>query len=132
MEVLKLRRDRRRKTVEAALAQLRAQRFKYVPPLPMLSSLASSISSGIRPRVPDIDGNVWRVDEIMDNGALSLNGGGRVVGEILRGLSVLRPPPLDTEVMLQLLSAAITISFIGFMEAISIAKAMAICMRHSD
>ena len=54
-----------------------------------------------------------------------MNGGGNVVGAVPQGLPSLEPPKFDLGVMLQLLSAAITISLIGFMEAISIAKAMA-------
>ncbi|MDJ0805887.1 MAG: sulfate permease [Gammaproteobacteria bacterium] len=51
--------------------------------------------------------------------------GGRVVGEIPEGLPALALPVFDWDIMMQLITAAITISLIGFMEAISIAKAMA-------
>ena len=51
--------------------------------------------------------------------------GGRVVGEIPKGLPELAVPNLDVDVMLQLLPSAIIISLVGFMEAISIAKAVA-------
>ena len=54
-----------------------------------------------------------------------MNGGGNVVGSIPRGLPSIALPKFDLGVILQLLSAAITISLLGFMEAISIAKAMA-------
>jgi len=51
--------------------------------------------------------------------------GGKVVGAIPEGLPMPKVPEFDMTVMLQLLSTAIIVSLIGFMEAISIAKAMA-------
>jgi sulfate permease, SulP family len=51
--------------------------------------------------------------------------GGKVVGDIPAGLPAISIPHIDFSVMLQLLMSAITIALIGFMEAISIAKAMA-------
>ena len=51
--------------------------------------------------------------------------GGRVVGEIPEGLPGFTLPVFDWDIMTQLIATAITISLIGFMEAISIAKAMA-------
>jgi SulP family sulfate permease len=51
--------------------------------------------------------------------------GGKVVGEIPAGLPHFTLPGFDLSVAMNLTSTAITISLIGFMEAISIAKAMA-------
>ncbi len=51
--------------------------------------------------------------------------GGAVVGSIPEGLPGFALPVFDWDVMQQLIAAAITISLIGFMEAIAIAKAMA-------
>ncbi|MDP1524438.1 MAG: SulP family inorganic anion transporter [Rhodocyclaceae bacterium] len=51
--------------------------------------------------------------------------GGQVVGSIPTGLPALGLPPFSMEQAGQLLSAAIVISLVGFMEAISIAKAIA-------
>jgi SulP family sulfate permease len=51
--------------------------------------------------------------------------GGRIVGNIPSGLPSFSLPTVDYSVVGQLISAAIVISLIGFMEAISIAKAMA-------
>ena len=51
--------------------------------------------------------------------------GGKVVGSIPAGLPPIALPILDFQVMTELLSVAVVISIIGFMEAISIAKAMA-------
>jgi SulP family sulfate permease len=51
--------------------------------------------------------------------------GGAVVGAIPAGLPALALPTFDLHTMVQLLSVTVAISIIGFMEAISIAKAMA-------
>ena len=51
--------------------------------------------------------------------------GGSIVGAIPAGLPGMTIPVFDWEVVKQLIASAIVISLIGFMEAISIAKAMA-------
>ncbi|MEA3277757.1 MAG: SulP family inorganic anion transporter [Pseudomonadota bacterium] len=51
--------------------------------------------------------------------------GGAVVGEIPEGLPGFALPVFDWDIMTQLIATAVTIALIGFMEAISIAKAMA-------
>ncbi len=51
--------------------------------------------------------------------------GGKVVGDIPDGLPGFIMPVFDIEIMSQLAATAVTIALIGFMEAISIAKAMA-------
>ena len=71
------------------------------------------------------DNEVWRVLSIDKQGKLLINAGGAVVGAIPPGLPAFRFPSFDFTVFLQLLGSAIAISLIGFMEAISIAKAMA-------
>ena len=70
------------------------------------------------------DGVRWRIQSIDDRG-LRLAGGGEVVGAIPAGLPALRAPPLDASTIALLLSTALVISLVGFMEAISIAKAIA-------
>jgi MFS superfamily sulfate permease-like transporter len=52
-------------------------------------------------------------------------GGGAVVGDVPRGLPAMSMPKIDLKIMLHLLPIAAIISLLGFMEAISIAKAMA-------
>jgi len=51
--------------------------------------------------------------------------GGMVVGTIPEGLPNIQPPMFSIELMVTLLPGAIVIALVGFMEAISIAKAMA-------
>ncbi|MEW5912830.1 MAG: SulP family inorganic anion transporter [Thermodesulfobacteriota bacterium] len=74
------------------------------------------------------DGRTWRVrmgNRSLDESKLRLEGGGAVVGDIPPGLPTLSLPKLNWEVGLQLFPYAVIISLLGFMEAISIAKAMA-------
>ena len=55
--------------------------------------------------------------------------GGQVVGLIPAGLPEFSLPILDWDIISQLLSSAVVIALVGFMEAISIAKAMATSTR---
>ncbi len=70
------------------------------------------------------DGPRWRIRDV-DARGLRLAGRGRVVGAIPAGLPDLALPRLDWSALTQLLSAALVIALVGFMEAISIAKAIA-------
>lgn len=72
-----------------------------------------------------MDGGVWRVVRVNEDGTLLLNAGGAVVGSIPSGLPAFRFPHFNFDIFLQLLGSAVAISLIGFMEAISVAKAMA-------
>jgi MFS superfamily sulfate permease-like transporter len=65
------------------------------------------------------------------NGEVALQAGGKVIGEVPRGLPGLRMPTFEWSAIMHLIGAMITISLIGFMEAISIAKAMAAKTRQS-
>ncbi len=74
------------------------------------------------------DGYVWRI-QVGNNpvkaDALRLTGGGDVVGVVPKGLPSFSLPKIDIPTILHLFPYAAIISFLGFMEAISIAKAMA-------
>jgi MFS superfamily sulfate permease-like transporter len=59
------------------------------------------------------------------SGDVELQAGGKVIGSIPRGLPAFRLPTFDWEAIRHLFGAVIAISLIGFMEAISIARAMA-------
>jgi len=65
------------------------------------------------------------------NGIVGLQTGGKVIGEVPRGLPGFRLPTFEWSAIMHLIGAAIAISLIGFMEAISIAKAMAARTRQS-
>ena len=73
-------------------------------------------------------GTYWRFKVggcAIDPQALLLMGGGAVVGTIPRGLPHIAPPKINFSILASLLPMAAIISLLGFMEAISIAKAMA-------
>ncbi|MBU1193130.1 MAG: SulP family inorganic anion transporter [Gammaproteobacteria bacterium] len=55
--------------------------------------------------------------------------GGKVVGDVPKGLPSVKVPTFSLDVILQLSSAAVTIALIAFMEAVAIAKAMAASTR---
>jgi len=73
-------------------------------------------------------GGKWRLkvgDKMLDTSALLVTGGGAVVGNIPRGLPEFKMPHFNFSTALGLFPMAMIISLLGFMEAISIAKAMA-------
>jgi SulP family sulfate permease len=74
------------------------------------------------------DGRTWRIR--IGNSPLKLDkirmtGGGEVVGNVPKGLPAFTIPTIRMNVIVQLFPYAAIISLLGFMEAISIAKAMA-------
>jgi SulP family sulfate permease len=69
------------------------------------------------------DGYRWRIKKV-GQGELKLVGGGEVVGSIPSGLPSLSLPKMSWAEVMTLLSSALVIALVGFMEAISIAKAM--------
>ena len=74
------------------------------------------------------EGRLWRImvaNHPLETDGLVLSGGGAVVGMVPKGLPTLTLPKLNFNIFLQLLPYATIISLLGFMEAISIAKAMA-------
>jgi len=70
------------------------------------------------------DGRSWRIVGLSD-GQLQLSGGGEVVGSIPQGLPELRLPSIGFDAFLSLLSAAVVIALVGFMESMAMAKALA-------
>ncbi|EFK06109.1 sulfate permease [delta proteobacterium NaphS2] len=74
------------------------------------------------------DGRTWRIklgNKPLNTDQLLMIGGGVVVGTIPSGLPTLSMPKINLGIILHLLPYAAIISLLGFMEAISIAKAMA-------
>jgi SulP family sulfate permease len=80
--------------------------------------------AGLAPQGAATDGRRWRIKKIED-GKLKLVSGGEVVGAVPSGLPKFAVPAFDLGRALQLLSAALVIALVGFMESISVAKAMA-------
>ncbi len=76
----------------------------------------------------ETDHNTWRMkvsNAVLKTDSLRMMGGGEVIGKIPEGLPKLTMPKLEMSTVLKLLSTAVIISLLGFMEAIAIAKAMA-------
>jgi sulfate permease, SulP family len=74
------------------------------------------------------DGRTWRIkvtNRSFQTDKVLMMGGGEVVGAVPKGLPPIATPHLDFRIVLHLLPFAAIISLLGFMEAISIAKAMA-------
>ncbi len=80
------------------------------------------------PEGKQFDATEWRLKvgtQPFDLDKLTLAGGGAVVGHIPEGLPAIGLPTFDLGIMLRLFPMAAVISLLGFMEAISIAKAIA-------
>jgi len=74
------------------------------------------------------DGRTWRIRvdlHPLSIDAVPLKSGGDVVGTIPGGVPALTIPKFDAGVVLKLFPATVIIALIGFMEAISVARAMA-------
>jgi sulfate permease, SulP family len=74
------------------------------------------------------DGRTWRIkvgNRPIKEDKVTMMGGGSVVGEVPKGLPSFSLPKIDFKALTTLISYAAIISLLGFMEAISIAKAMA-------
>jgi MFS superfamily sulfate permease-like transporter len=74
------------------------------------------------------DGHIWRIkvkNTTLDESSILISAGGDVVNNIPSGLPTLSVPVFDFSIISQLILATIIISLLGFMEAISIARAMA-------
>jgi MFS superfamily sulfate permease-like transporter len=84
--------------------------------------------AGAIPQKAESDGRIWRIEvgnSPLAPHRLKMTGGGEVVGRIPRGLPSLSVPEIDYDIIMHLLPYAVIIALLGFMEAISVAKAMA-------
>lgn len=82
-----------------------------------------------RARQDGDSGPVWRLNRMTPEGPV-MSGGGKVVGSIPQGLPAFQAPVLNWEVLPALAPAAFVMALIGFMEAMSISRALA--ARHRD
>jgi anti-anti-sigma factor len=117
--------DRLKEEARHARATLRQYKFRGVP---QADETVRFYPEEDLPADTRTDGRVWRIK--VGNAALSgsgivMVGGGAVVGNVPKGLPTPAIPTLDWKVMARLFPFAAIISLLGFMEAISIAKAMA-------
>jgi anti-anti-sigma factor len=125
VEIVSLRTEDLKEKAHVYREELRKIIFKRVP---QPDGAAVFFPAEAVPAGAADDGYRWRIrvgqNPIKSDG-IRLIGGGDVVGEVPRGLPALSFPKFDLSMMLNLLPYAAIISFLGFMEAISIAKAMA-------
>jgi anti-anti-sigma factor len=80
------------------------------------------------PKGAATDGRTWRIrigNQSLPQDSIVMTGGGAVVGSIPKGLPAFSVPAINLKVIAHLFPFAVIISLLGFMEAISIAKAMA-------
>jgi len=85
--------------------------------------LRQDVQEGVSP-----SSGTWRLkvgNSPLDLQKLTFSGGGDVVATIPAGLPPLVVPQIDSSILPKLIPVAMVISLLGFMEAISIAKAMA-------
>lgn len=114
------------KAKEASLRQEMRNMFFFAEKQPDGSS--QFYLKGEFPTQGNPDGNIWRLrvgNKPMKEDAIRFVGGGAVVGTVPKGLPSFTVPPIDLKGIMYLLPYAIIISLLGFMEAISIAKALA-------
>jgi len=101
---------------------------KYLRALEFRIEESAGFSRFIPIEDSDEASNIWRLhisNQPLDPENLAFIGGGAVVGAIPGGLPKVSLPKWDNTVFGNLFIAAIIISMLGFMEAISIAKAIA-------
>ncbi len=90
-----------------------------------------SLALYTKPELPSdvkTDGRTWHIkvgNKPLTPDKLLMEGGGTVVGVVPKGLPAFSLPRIDLTVIMRLFPYAAIISLLGFMEAISIAKAMA-------
>ncbi len=110
-------------------AQYRSQiRYMLFAGVPQTDGTLRFFPKGDLPAESETDGRTWRIrvgNKPLDTENLVMTGGGAVVGTVPKGLPSLRIPKIDFSVISHLFPYAAIISLLGFMEAISIAKAMA-------
>ena len=122
LELMKLEIENLEKQNKASLSALRKHNFVRADAPE--DQAATLYLEGQVPAGAAIDGHHWHIKKIED-GKMNLTGGGDVVGNIPAGLPSFRLPTLTFDAMLQLLSAALIIALVAFMECISMAKALA-------
>jgi len=123
LESLKRQRDRHADGADADFKRMKTLIFNKTKSRNDKS--AKFYPDGEVPDGVEVEPEIWRISSLNKDGALVMHSGGKVVGTIPQGLPAIKIPSFDIDVLGQLFFAAVAIALIGFMEAISIAKAMA-------
>jgi len=124
IDVINMQIDRLNENIQSKRKELRSLIFRGVPDEE--GSLKFYIEEETSDRFQR--GEIWRIkvgNTPIKEDAITMIGGGAVVGAIPKGLPQFSMPKINLNIFLTLLPYAVIISLIGFMEAISIAKAMA-------
>lgn len=122
--------------LDVYIAEIKEEAEQYRDRLVLLKLSMVSLPDGekkfyVKGETPDglkPERGVWRIragSSPIPEDKVPLMGGGAVVGTIPSGLPAIMVPEFDMSVLRQLMLMAVIISLLGFMEAISIAKAMA-------
>lgn len=109
---------------ENRLRQRALRKFAFEQETDNAGQLRRLHLAGHAPKGTRTDERRWRIARIAGD-RLDLIGGGEVVGRIPSGLPPIRAPRIDWELIGTLLAPALVIMLVGFMEALSIARAMA-------
>jgi SulP family sulfate permease len=129
---LKLELQRRSRVTKKGLLSLKKVKLEYIPG-PKNKEDGRYVLSGHIPEGKKSDGKIWRIEKVFKGdhkeNRVVVATGIAIVADVPQGLPGFSIPKFDIAAMLQLIFAAITIALIGFMEAISIAKAMAVRTR---
>ncbi len=110
-----------------ALASSASKALRSTPVVRQVDAQGKTVAVYPTARAPqglNYDESQYRIRKVSD-GALKLVGGGEVVGAIPEGLPKISAPSFELDKLSALFSAALVIALVGFMEAISIAKAVA-------
>ncbi|MDH5633954.1 MAG: SulP family inorganic anion transporter [Gammaproteobacteria bacterium] len=124
----RLRLERRQKAAKDSLNKIKAVRLQHVEAAENVDINEDSVRyfpEGEAPKGRKADKLVWRITRLNKDGSLVAHAGGQVVGSIPEGLPSFKLPDWNWGAVSQIFVSAIAIALIGFMEAISIAKAMA-------
>jgi SulP family sulfate permease len=122
IDLLKLNQQALEIQNKARLTQINRLSFEQTRPADGQPSVL--YAKGAVPAGVETDGRSWHIKKL-DKGEMRLMGGGDVVGNIPSGLPGFRMPALGLDAIMSLLSAALIIALVAFMESISMAKAMA-------
>jgi len=109
---------------ESGKIRKQLRRVKVVRQIDDTGNTVAIFPVGKAPAGVNLDSTKYQIQKV-SKGSFKLKGGGEVVGSIPSGLPSLSAPKFSWDSTISLLSAALVISLVGFMEAISIAKAMA-------
>ncbi len=114
------------KTVEREhrLRMRELRRYKFARAAESAGESSAFYVEQLRPDGLRTDGHRWRIKKIT-NDEIILSGGGEVVGSIPAGLPSITVPQFSWDMLVTLLTSALVITLVGFMEAVSVAKAMA-------